>query len=74
MQNAGHLVTDKMQVTTTLNNLPLSWEYVVTSLTLSEKEVSMVSLPVLLILEEERIKRRRREGTSSNMMMAHTIP
>ena len=34
----------------------------------------MISLPMLLVLKEERMKRRRREGTSSNMMMAHTIP
>jgi hypothetical protein len=74
LANAGHPVTDKMQVTTILNSLPLSWKHVVTSLTLSGKEVSMVSLLVLLVLEEERMKRRRREGTSSNMMMAHTIP
>ena len=74
LANAGHPVTDKMQVTTILNNLPLSWEHVVTSLTLSGKEVSMVSLLVLLVLEEERMKRGRHEGTSSNMMMAHTIP
>jgi hypothetical protein len=74
LANTSHPVTDKMQVTTILNSLPLSWEHVVTSLTLSEKEVSMVSLPVLLALEEERMKRRRREGTSSNIMMAHAIP
>jgi hypothetical protein len=37
LANAGHPVTDKMQVTTILNNLPLSWEYVVTSLTFSGK-------------------------------------
>ena len=74
LANVSHLVTDKIQVTTILNRLPLSWEHVVTSLTLSRKEVSMVSLPVLLVLEEKRMKRRRHEGTSSNIMMAHTIP
>jgi hypothetical protein len=74
LANVGHPVSNKMQVTTILNSLPLSWEHVVTSLTLSGKEVSMVSLPMLLVLEEERMKRKRREGTSSNLMMAHTIP
>jgi hypothetical protein len=43
LANAGHPVLDKMQVTTILNGLPLSWEHVVTSLTLSGKKVSMVS-------------------------------
>jgi hypothetical protein len=74
LANVNHPVTDKMQVTTILNSLPLSWEHVVTFLTLSGKEVSMVSLLVLLVLEEEKMERRRCEGTSSNMIMAHTIP
>jgi hypothetical protein len=72
LANACHPVTNKMQVTTILNSL-LSWKHVVTSLTISGKDVSMVSLPMLLILEEERMKTRRREGTSSNMINAHTI-
>jgi hypothetical protein len=62
LANACHPVTDKMQMTTILNNL-LSREHVVTFLTITGKEVSMVSLPVLLVLEEERMKTRRREGT-----------
>jgi hypothetical protein len=37
LANAGHPITDKMQVTTILNSLPLSWEHMVTSLTLSGK-------------------------------------
>jgi hypothetical protein len=56
---AKELVLEKMQVTIILNNFPLSWEYVVTFLTLSGKEVSIVSLPTLLIIEEKRMKRRR---------------
>jgi hypothetical protein len=56
LSNAGHPVSDKMQVTAILNSLPLLWEYVVTSLTLSVKDISMTSLPVLLVLEEERMK------------------
>jgi hypothetical protein len=43
LANAGHPVFNKMQVTTILNGLPLSWEHVVTSLTLSGKKVFMVS-------------------------------
>jgi hypothetical protein len=74
LTNVGHPVSDKMQVTTILNSIPLSCEHVVTSLTLGGKEVSMVSLPVLPVLEEERMKRRMREGTSNNLMMVHTIP
>jgi hypothetical protein len=30
LANVGHPVLDKMQVTTILNSLPLSWEHVVT--------------------------------------------
>jgi hypothetical protein len=40
LANAGHPVSDKMQVTTILNSLPLSWEHIVTALTHSGKEVS----------------------------------
>jgi hypothetical protein len=35
LANAGFHVLDKMQVITILNSLPLSWEHVVTSLTLN---------------------------------------
>jgi hypothetical protein len=66
---AGHPISDKMQVTTILNGLPLSWEHVITSLTHSGKDISIISLPVLLVLEEERMKRRKREGQTSNLMM-----
>jgi hypothetical protein len=69
LTNAGHLVSDKMQVTTTLNDLPLSWEHVATSLTYNEKEIFKTSLPKLLVLEKERMKRGR-EGTLGYMMMA----
>lgn len=43
--NASHPIFDKMQVTTILISLPLSWEHFVTTLTHSGKEMSMVSLP-----------------------------
>jgi hypothetical protein len=59
LSNAGHPVSNKMQVTTILNSLPLSWQYVATSLTLSSKDISMTSLLVLLVLEEERINKRK---------------
>jgi hypothetical protein len=72
LSNAGHPVSDKMQVTTILNSLPLSWDHVVTSLTHSGKEISMTSLPVLLVLEEERMKRRRIEGAATNLLLAQT--
>jgi hypothetical protein len=66
---AKHPIFDKMQVTTILNGLSLSWEHVITLLTHSGKDISIISLPVLLVLEEERMKRRRREGQTSNLMM-----
>jgi hypothetical protein len=72
LSNAGHPVSDKMQVTAILNSLPLLWEYVVTSLTLSVKDISMTSLPVLLVLEEERMKWRPKEGRATNLLMAQT--
>jgi hypothetical protein len=66
----GHPISDKMPITTILNGLPLSWEHVITSLTHSRKDISIIFLPILLVLEEERMKRRRREGPSSNLIMA----
>jgi hypothetical protein len=42
---------------------------VINSLTHSGKDIFIISLPVLLLLEEERVKRRR-EGQSSNILMA----
>jgi hypothetical protein len=72
LSNASHPVSDKMQVTTILYSLPLSWEYVVTSWTLSGKDISMTSLPVLLVLVEERMKRRQKEGRATNLLMAQT--
>ena len=53
VSNASHPMSDKIQVTTILNSLPLSWEHMVTSLTHNGKEIFMTSLPVLLVLEEE---------------------
>jgi predicted nucleotide-binding protein (sugar kinase/HSP70/actin superfamily) len=57
-----------MQVTTILNCLPLSWEHVIALLTHSKKGISIIFLPVLLVLEEERMKKRR-EGQSNNFMI-----
>ena len=73
LANVGHFVSNKMPVTNIFNGLPWLREHVVTSSTHGRKEVSMVSLPVLLVLEEERMKRVRREGISSNLMMAQSI-
>ena len=70
LSNAGHALLDKMKVTTILNSLPLSWDHVITYLTHSGREISMVTLLVLLVLEEERMKRRCKEGLSSNLLMA----
>jgi hypothetical protein len=47
--NVGHPILDKIQVTTILNSLPLSWEHVVTCLTHSDKEIFMISLPMLVL-------------------------
>jgi hypothetical protein len=71
-RHASHPVSNKTQVTTILNSLPLSWDHVVTSLTHSGKEISMTSLPVLLVLEEERMKRRRIERAATNLLLAQT--
>lgn len=56
MANADNYVLDKIQVTTILNSLPPSWDHIVTTLTRSGKEAIMISLPVLLVLEEVRKK------------------
>jgi hypothetical protein len=42
---------------------------VINSLNHSGKDIFIISLPVLLVLEEERVKKRR-EGQSSNLLMA----
>ena len=70
LASASHPISDKMQVTTILNCLPLSWEHMIRSLTYSGKDISIISLLVLLVLEEEMMKRRRREGQSNKFMMA----
>ena len=70
LNDAGHPLTDKMQVTTILNSLPSSWDHIITSLTHSGNEVTMISLPVLLVLEGERMKRRNKDSESSNLLMA----
>ena len=74
LSNADYPLADKMQVTTILNNLPLSWDHVITSQIHSGREISMVTLPIFLVLEEERMKRRRKEGLSSNLLMAQSSP
>uniref|UniRef100_A0A2N9F2S2 CCHC-type domain-containing protein n=1 Tax=Fagus sylvatica TaxID=28930 RepID=A0A2N9F2S2_FAGSY len=72
LADAGHTLSDKMQVTVVLNNLPPSWDHVVTSLTHSGKELAITTLPVLLILEEDRMKRKKRDNASSGLMMAQS--
>ena len=77
LADAGHTLSDKMQVTVVLNSLPPSWDHVVTSLTHLGKELAMTTLPVLLMLEEDRMKRRKRDNASSSLIMAqfsHTTP
>ena len=70
LANARHTLSNKMHVTVVLNNLPPSWDHIVTSLTHSDKELTMTTLPELLILEEDRMKRRKRDNASSKLMMA----
>ena len=70
LADAGHTLSDKMQVTVVLNSFPPSWDHVVTSLMHSGKELAMTTLPVLLMLEEDRMKRRKRDNASSSLMMA----
>uniref|UniRef100_A0A2N9GRF0 CCHC-type domain-containing protein n=1 Tax=Fagus sylvatica TaxID=28930 RepID=A0A2N9GRF0_FAGSY len=55
-----------------LNSLPPSWDHIVTSLTHSGKELAMTTLPVLLMLEEDRMKRRKRDNASSSLMMTQS--
>lgn len=72
LQNASHHISDKMQVTIILTSLPLSWEHIVKTLTHSGKEISMVSLPNLLVLEEEKMKTRWACGRTSNKFPSST--
>ncbi|KAK0606530.1 hypothetical protein LWI29_000218 [Acer saccharum] len=68
LSNAGHEISDKMQVSTLSNSLPESWDHVVTSLTYGQKDLSMVTLPALLAVEEVRMKRRKKNN--GNLLMA----
>jgi len=52
LANVGHPISNKMQLKTILNSLPLLWEHEVTSLTDSDKEISIISLLIFLVLEE----------------------
>ena len=72
LADAGHTLSEKMQVTVVLNSLPPSWDHVVTSLTHSGKELAMTTLPVFLMLKEERMKRNKRDNASSSLMMAQS--
>uniref|UniRef100_A0A2N9F1D3 CCHC-type domain-containing protein n=1 Tax=Fagus sylvatica TaxID=28930 RepID=A0A2N9F1D3_FAGSY len=72
LADAGHTLSDKMQVTIVLNSLPSSWDHVVTSLTHLGNKLAMTTLPILLMLEEDRMKRRKRDNASSRLMMAQS--
>jgi hypothetical protein len=69
LADVGHTLSDKMQVTVVLKSLPPSWDHVVTSLTLSGKDLAMTTPHVLLMLEKDRMKRRKRDNASSSLMM-----
>jgi hypothetical protein len=72
LADAGHTLSDKMQVTVVLNNLPPSWDHVVTSLTHSSKEFAMTTLLISPMLEEDRMKRGKRDNALSSLMMAQS--
>uniref|UniRef100_A0A2N9FZZ8 CCHC-type domain-containing protein n=1 Tax=Fagus sylvatica TaxID=28930 RepID=A0A2N9FZZ8_FAGSY len=72
LADAGHTLSDKMQVIVVLNSLPPSWDHLVTFLTHLGKELAMTTLPVLLILEKDRMKGRKRDNASSSLMMAQS--
>uniref|UniRef100_A0A2N9J933 Uncharacterized protein n=1 Tax=Fagus sylvatica TaxID=28930 RepID=A0A2N9J933_FAGSY len=67
----GTLFQTKMQVTVVLNSLPPSWDHVVTSLTHSGKKLAMTTLPVLLMLKEDRMKRRKRDKFKPKYKFKH---
>uniref|UniRef100_A0A2N9GQ88 Reverse transcriptase Ty1/copia-type domain-containing protein n=1 Tax=Fagus sylvatica TaxID=28930 RepID=A0A2N9GQ88_FAGSY len=71
--DTGHTFSDKMQVTIVLNSLPPSWDHIVTSLTHSGKELAMTTLPVLLMLEEDRMKRRKRDNASRHYKINYPL-
>ena len=71
LANVGHTLSDKMQVTVVLNSLPPSWDHVVTSLMHSSKELTMTTLSVLLMLEENRMKRRKRDKFKPKYKFKH---
>ncbi|PIA46018.1 hypothetical protein AQUCO_01600350v1 [Aquilegia coerulea] len=62
LASTGHPIPDKMQVSTVLHSLPLSWDPVVVSINMSGREVTMNNLPKLLGIEAQR--REKRNETS----------
>ncbi|KAM1500447.1 hypothetical protein ACFX10_023002 [Malus domestica] len=61
LANAGHPVSDQMQVSVLLGSLPNSWENVVTSMTYGQVELTMNTLPAMLAIEEVRKNYRKKE-------------
>ena len=72
LADVEHTLSDKMQVTVVLNSLPPSWDHIIISLTHSGKELAMTILPVLLMLEKDRMKKRKRDNASSSLMMTQS--
>ncbi|KAL5767614.1 hypothetical protein ACOSQ2_014397 [Xanthoceras sorbifolium] len=70
LSNAGHEIPDKMQVSTLLNSLPELWNHLVTSLTYGQKDLSMMTLPTLLAIEEVRMNRRKTKSGNGNLLIA----
>ncbi|KAM2367475.1 hypothetical protein ACFXTH_045142 [Malus domestica] len=54
LANAGHPVSNKMQVSVLFGSLPNSWENVVTSMTYGQVDLTMDTLPAMLAIEEVR--------------------
>uniref|UniRef100_A0A2N9GG10 Reverse transcriptase Ty1/copia-type domain-containing protein n=1 Tax=Fagus sylvatica TaxID=28930 RepID=A0A2N9GG10_FAGSY len=57
LADAGHTLSDKMQVIVVLNSLPPSWDHIVTSLTHSGKELAMTTLPPKYKFKYKRFKK-----------------
>ncbi|KAM2835273.1 hypothetical protein PS2_032217 [Malus domestica] len=61
LANAGHPVSNKMQVSVLLGSLPNSWENVVAFLTYGQVKLTMDTLSAMLVIKEVRKNYRKKE-------------
>ncbi|KAF3774681.1 Retrovirus-related Pol polyprotein from transposon TNT 1-94 [Nymphaea thermarum] len=56
----GDIISDNMQISTILNNLPPSWDMAVTALSVQFDNLTLEKLPLQLVLQQQRLTKRNR--------------